>query len=106
MERAAFLLKVREDRLDEYKRKHEDVWPELLDALRRNGWRNYSLFLTEDGQLFGYVEAEVSLQESLDGMAKEDVNLKWQEYFSGYFEDLSGRPDESMVKLEHYFHLE
>ena len=58
MERAGFLLKVRKDKLEEYKKKHENVWPEMLDALRRQGWRNYSLFLDEDGQLFGYVEAE------------------------------------------------
>ena len=75
MERAAFLLKVREDRLDEYKREHEAVWPEMLEALRRNGWRNFSLFLTEDGHLFGYVEAVDSFEKCLDGMANEEANL-------------------------------
>lgn len=106
MERAGFLLKVREDRLDEYKKKHENVWPDMLDALRRHGWRNYSLFLSEDGQLFGYVEAEESLEKSLEGMAAEEVNLRWQAEFAPFFESVSGRPDEATVKLEHYFHLD
>ena len=106
MERAGFLLKVREDRLDEYKKKHENVWPDMLDALRRHGWRNYSLFLSEDGQLFGYVEAEESLEKSLEGMAAEEVNLRWQAEFAPFFESVSGRTDEATVKLEHYFHLD
>ena len=106
MERAGFLLKVRKDKLEEYKKKHENVWPELLDALRRHGWRNYSLFLGEDGQLFGYVEAEESLEKSLEGMAGEDVNLQWQDEFAHLFESITGRPDEATVKLEHYFHLD
>ena len=105
MERAAFLLKVRKDRIEEYKEKHREVWPEMLDALRRHGWRNYSLFLNDDGQLFGYVEAEESIEKSLEGMAGEEVNLRWQEFMSDYFESLSGRPDQSMVQLEHVFFL-
>ena len=45
MERVGFLLKVREDRLDEYKKRHENVWPGVLEALSRQGWRNFSLFM-------------------------------------------------------------
>ncbi len=51
----------------------------MLDALRRCGWRNYSLFMGEDGLLFGYFEAEESFAASLEGMSKEEVNQRWQE---------------------------
>ena len=54
MKRIAFLLKVREDKIAEYVKHHESVWPEMLDALRRTGWHNYSLFMRDDGLLFGY----------------------------------------------------
>ena len=106
MERAAFLLKVRKDRLDEYRQRHQSVWPEMLDALRRNGWRNYSLFATEDGHLFGYVEADESFQTSLDGMTEEDANLRWQKFMAPFFEDLAGRPEQSIQRLDHVFYLE
>ena len=106
MERAGFLLRVRKDRLAEYKKRHEAVWPEMLAALRRHGWRNYSLFLSDDGLLFGYVEAEESFQACLDGMAKEKINTEWQEYMADLFEGLEGWPDRSMAKLEHVIHLE
>jgi L-rhamnose mutarotase len=38
VKRVGFLLKVKEDRIEEYKEHHRNVWPELLDALRRHGW--------------------------------------------------------------------
>ncbi len=49
--RICFLLKVRPERLSEYKERHKTVWPEMLEALRETGWRNYSIFLREDGLL-------------------------------------------------------
>ena len=58
MERVCFLLRVRPDRLDEYRARHRAVWPEMLDALARAGWRNYSLFLRDDGLLVGYLETD------------------------------------------------
>ena len=106
VERAGFGLKVRKDRITEYKEKRETVWPEILDALGRHGWRNYSLFLADVGQLFGYVEAEESLEKLLDGMDTEEINIRWQAEFAPLFEVLAGRPDEAILKLDHYFHLE
>ena len=58
VERVCFLLRVRPDRLDEYRARHRAVWPEMLDALRATGWGNYSLFLADDGLLVGYLETE------------------------------------------------
>ena len=58
MERVCFLLRVDPERLDEYKERHRNVWPEMQQALRDAGWGNYSLFLRDDGLLVGYVETE------------------------------------------------
>lgn len=49
MQRVGFILKVDRDRVEEYKRRHQSVWPEIEEALRRSGWRNYSLFIRDDG---------------------------------------------------------
>jgi L-rhamnose mutarotase len=57
MRRVGFLLKVRPDKIEEYKAHHKTVGPEMLDALRRTGWHNYSLFMRGDGLLFGYLDA-------------------------------------------------
>ena len=107
MKRIGFLLKVKADKLEEYKQHHETVWPEMLAALSRTGWHNYSIFAREDGLLFGYFEAADSFQASLAGMAKEDINAKWQDFMAPYFENLSGaHADESMLELEEVFHLD
>ena len=106
MERVGFVLKVRQARLDEYKLRHEHVWPEMLDALRQTGWRNYSLFLREDGLLFGYLETE-DFAAALASMAATDVNRRWQEEMAPFFEGLEGRAaDEGLVRLEEVFHLD
>ena len=107
MKRIGFLLKVRPEKLLEYKEHHQAVWPEMLDALRRNGWHNYSLFSREDGLLFGYFETPDSFQSALKGMSKEEINNQWQQFMAPYFENLGGsHPDESMVELEEVFHLD
>ena len=90
MKRVGFLLKVKADKLEEYKQHHEAVWPEMLEALRRTGWHNYSIFAREDGLLFGYFETPDSFQAALDGMAHEEINAKWQDFMAPYFENLSG----------------
>ena len=107
MKRVGFLLKVKEDKIEEYKKHHETVWPEMLDALRRTGWHNYSLYMRPDGLLFGYFETPESFQSALDGMAGEEINARWQAFMAPYFEDLGGaQADESMFELEEVFHLD
>jgi L-rhamnose mutarotase len=106
MPRVGFLLHVKKDRLAEYRKAHENVWPEMLNALRKTGWKNYSLFLNPDGLLFGYVEID-DLQRGIAEMGKTEVNARWQKAMSGFFEVPPGkRPDQLMEQLELVFHLD
>ena len=104
MQRVCFLLKVRAERLEEYRRRHSAVWPDMLAALRETGWHNYSLFLRDDGLLVGYLETE-DFQAAQAAMARTEVNARWQAEMAPFFEDLDGRPDEGMVPLAEVFHL-
>lgn len=107
MKRVGFLLKVKPDKLEEYKQHHQAVWPEMLAALHRTGWHNYSLFMRDDGLLFGYFETPESFQAALEGMSKEEVNARWQQFMAPYFEELGGKhADENMLQLEEVFHLD
>jgi len=106
VKRVGFLLRVKPNRIEEYRKHHQAVWPEMRDALGRTGWHNYSLFMREDGLLFGYFETPDSFQSALEGMSGEEVNARWQKLMAPYFEDLEGaQADESMVELEEVFHL-
>lgn len=106
MHRVCFQLQVRRDRIEEYRRRHREVWPEMLEALHATGWHNYSLFLRDDGLLLGYFETP-SLEAAQRGMAATDVNRRWQAEMAGFFEDLGdARPDEGILVLDEIFHLE
>jgi L-rhamnose mutarotase len=105
MNRVGFVFKVRQDRLQEYREHHRQVWPEMLNALSETGWHNYSLFLREDGLIFGYFETEQSLAVAQAKMAAKEVNTRWQQFMAP-FTDASARPDESFVELEEVFHLD
>ncbi|MBA9004927.1 MULTISPECIES: L-rhamnose mutarotase [Thermomonospora] len=105
MRRVCFLLKVRPDRIEEYKERHRQVWPEMQAALRETGWRNYSLFLRDDGLLVGYLETE-DFEAAREAMAATEVNARWQAEMAPFFEDLDGRPDEGMTPLTEVFHLD
>jgi L-rhamnose mutarotase len=106
MNRFAFTLRVKRELVDEYRRRHASVWPDMLDALRRTGWHNYSLFLRDDGTLFGYFESSGTIEEALAAMAREPVNARWQADMAPFFEG-SGRPaDQQMDVLQEVFHLD
>jgi len=106
MKRVCFLLQVRPERLTEYRERHKAVWPEMLQALRDTGWTNYSLFLRDDGLLVGYLETP-DFALALAGMAKLDVNARWQREMSEFFMNDPGMtPDQAMGGLEEVFHLD
>ena len=104
--RVCFQLQVDPARIDEYRMRHAAVWPDMLAALHETGWRNYSLFLRDDGMLIGYFETP-DLQAALDGMAATEVNARWQAEMAEFFLDLDGAaPDTGFLRLPEVFHLE
>jgi L-rhamnose mutarotase len=104
--RVCFLGRVKPDRLAEYTERHEQVWPDMLAALREAGWHNYSLFLTGDGLLVGYLETP-DYQAALDRMAQAEVNARWQRDMAPYFTDLDGRPpDQGFRRIDEIFHVD
>ena len=107
MQRVGFRLQVRPEMMDEYVHRHEQVWPDMLQALRDTGWTNYSLFLDRnDGTLFGYFETP-NLAAAKAGMAALEVNEKWQADMAPFFTGLDGKgADEGFKTLESVFYLQ
>lgn len=104
--RVCFLLRVRPEKMEEYKLRHKEVWPEMRQALRETGWRNYSLFLRPDGLLVGYLETD-DFERSRAAMKEREVNARWQEQMAPFFEAADGgNPDDAMQPLEEVFHLD
>ena len=106
MERVCFLLKVRPEKIEEYKARHAQVWPEMLAALRSTGWHNYSLFLRPDGLLVGYLETP-DFGRAVAAMKDHPVNARWQQEMAPFFEALEqGGADDNINPLAEVFHLD
>jgi L-rhamnose mutarotase len=106
MGRVCFTLQVAPEHLDEYRRRHAAVWPEMLTALRDAGWRDYSLFLRDDGLLVGCFTTD-DLDAAQAAMDATDVNRRRQAEMAPFFADLpGGRADRGMRVLDEVFNLD
>ena len=90
MPRSVFTLQVRPDRLAEYRERHAAVWPEMLRALRDAGWRDYRLYLRDDGLLVGVVETDdlAAAQAAVDAT---EVSARWEAGMAPYSATGDGR---------------
>ena len=88
----------------EYEKRHNELWPEMIDMIHQHGGKNYSIFLDADtNTLFGYIEIE---DESLWKQAADTaINRKWWDFMADIMET---NPDNSPVShdLPLMFHLE
>ena len=101
-QRSAFVLRVRPDRIDEYVEAHRNVWPELLEALRGAGIRNYTIF-RNGNEMFGYFESD-DLEAAGAYMAEQEVNARWQDAMAELLEERV--PDGGPQPLDEVFRLD
>lgn len=78
VQRVAFIINLKPGTEEEYKRRHDEIWPEMLAALRNAGMRNYSIFLAGD-RLFAYLETP-DFDRMARTIAADPVNARWQEH--------------------------
>ncbi len=101
-ERTGFVLHVRPERMDDYLAAHRNVWPEMLDALRASGVRNYTIFRA-GSSVFGYFEAD-DLDAAARYLASQEVSARWQDAMAELLEDRV--PDGGPPALEQIFRLD
>lgn len=100
--RYCFQLHVAAEHIEEYRRRHAAVWPDMLRALEASGRTNYSLFLREDGLVTGYFEHSEPIELVRAAMDSSPVNERWQSSMRGLLVDAAQSP----IVLEEVFHLE
>ena len=97
-------MKVYPDKHEEYEKRHNEIWPKMVEELRKHGVISYSIFLhKETSQLFGYLEIEN--EEKWSKMAKTEINQKWWAFMEPVMET---NPDKSPIStdLTEVFHLQ
>lgn len=80
MSNYAWVLEVRPGYEEEYKKRHDEIWPEMLEALRRAGIRNYNIF-RHGLTLFGYFETD-DIDAARNAISTDPVNAKWGAYMA------------------------
>jgi L-rhamnose mutarotase len=104
MERVGFTMRLLPGQEAEYRRRHAAVWPEMLEALRTAGARNYSIFL-RGADLFAYLEV-TDFAAFRAAMAATEVNDRWQVEMAALIDPLTDPATGFHQRLEEVFHLE
>ncbi|MCQ1059900.1 L-rhamnose mutarotase [Photobacterium sp. DNB23_23_1] len=104
MIRKAFKLKVNQGCFAEYKKRHDNIFPDLVEVLKEAGAQNYSIFLDEEtGCLFGYVELDCL--ERWNAVSKTEACQKWWKYMDDIMETNADMSPKS-TELKEMFYLE
>jgi L-rhamnose mutarotase len=105
MQRIAFIINL-EPGADpaEYKKRHDEIWPEMLAALRGAGIQNYSIF-RDGSKLFAYLEVD-DLARMQRALADDATNARWQEYMRDMIR-LDVDPSTGLLRLlPEMFHMD
>ena len=104
VKRFGFKMKMYPGFREEYKKRHAEIWPELVELLKAEGIGNYSIFLDEEtNSLFAYQE-QSGLASSQD-LGTTEIVKKWWKYMADIMET---NPDNSPISipLEQVFFME
>ncbi len=104
MERLCFTFDTREGTAEEYKRRHDEIWPELVADIKAAGMSNYSLF-REGNRVIGYVECEPDVASAFAKLAQSEANARWSEWFTDVIVALTDDHGE-LFSLQEVWHLD
>jgi len=104
MERLAFKMYLNEGQKEEYKKRHNELWPELRQLLKSTGVSEYSIFLDEETNIL-FAFQKVSGEGSSQDMGSNPIVQKWWAYMADIMET---NDDNSplMVPLDELFYME
>ena len=85
MEKYAWKARVLEGKLDEYRRRHDEIWPEMVALLKEAGISNYTIWNVGD-ELFGYYECEKGIEYAAAMQASSPIVDRWNEYMKDVME--------------------
>jgi L-rhamnose mutarotase len=112
MKRYGWVIGVKEDKIDEYKKLHAAVWPEVLDMIKQCNISNYSIYMRKlpDGKyyLFSYLEYTGSdFDADMAKMAADPMTQKWWDVCMPCQEPLPDKVEgEWWADMEEVFHID
>lgn len=104
MKRAAFAMRINQGCAEEYKKRHDEIWPELRDELSRAGISDYSIYLDE-GTCTLFAFQKLTDDNTADGLASNPVVRKWWDYMADIMEyTVDNEP--MVIPLKEVFHMD
>jgi L-rhamnose mutarotase len=104
MERFCFTFELRPGAEAEYQRRHDEIWPELVAALKDAGVSNYTLF-RRDRQVIAYCECEPDAATAFGNVGATEVNRRWSAWFEDVIERLTDA-DGELFQAHEVWHLD
>lgn len=104
MERFCFTFEIYEGMEEEYKRRHDEIWPELVEVIQASGLRNYSLF-RRGTQVVAYGEAHPDVATAFGKVGESDANARWAAWFEDVIVNLTDSKGR-LLSLEEVWHLD
>ena len=77
MQRYAWKARILPGMREEYIKRHDEIWPEMLALLREAGIRNYSIWMTDSGDLFGYYECALGAEHAARVQRESPIVDRW-----------------------------
>ena len=105
MQRQSFSFQIRPGTLEEYQRRLDEIWPELVTELKDAGLSNYTLFKFDDERIIGYVECEPDAATCFGKLAHADANARWSTWFEDIIVSLTD-DEGNMHSLREIWHLD
>jgi L-rhamnose mutarotase len=106
VKRYAMAVKLKDEKKDFYLKNHQNVWPEVLEELKKIKIKNYSIFLKEDF-MFGYLEYEGhNFNEDMTQMSKIAIVDKWTKLMIDCFNPFpNNEGNDSWVMMDEIFYM-
>lgn len=104
MEKYAWVAKLKPGMKEEYIKRHNNIWPEMVEVLKEAGICNYSIWIEED-TIFGYYECEKGVKYAAKVQSESEVVDRWNEYMKDVMEMVMDPVTKAQPHLEQVFYL-
>jgi len=105
MIRNAFKMKLKSGNAEEYKRRHDEIWPELIDVLRKAGVSDYSIYYDpETRTLFAF--QKLSDDNTTGDLPQNPVVRKWWDYMNDGIMEYNEKNEPVSIPLAEVFHMD
>jgi L-rhamnose mutarotase len=104
VERLCFTFEIRPGTEAEYKKRHDEIWPELGEAIKHAGLANYTLF-RRGTTITGYVECHPDVATSFGKLAPTEVNARWAKWFEEVIVSLTDE-EGNLFRADEVWHLD